>query len=35
MRTFAIGIAVGVLDVLIAYPLAYFLVRTRSRWKGC
>jgi len=34
VRTFAIGVAVGVLDVLIAYPLAYFLVRTRSRWKG-
>ncbi len=34
MRTFAIGIAVGVLDVLFAYPLAYFLVRTHSRWKG-
>ncbi len=33
-RTFAIGIAVGVLDVLLAYPLAYFLVRSTSRWKG-
>ena len=34
VRTFAIGIAVGVIDVLLAYPLAYFLVRTTSRWKG-
>jgi putative spermidine/putrescine transport system permease protein len=34
IRTFAIGIAVGALDVLLAYPLAYFLVRTTSRWKG-
>jgi putative spermidine/putrescine transport system permease protein len=34
VRTFAIGIAVGALDVLLAYPLAYFLVRTTSRWKG-
>lgn len=33
-RTFAVGLAVGVLDVLLGYPLAYFLVRTRSRWKG-
>lgn len=33
-RTFAVGFAVGVLDVLLGYPLAYFLVRTRSRWKG-
>ena len=22
------------LDVLLGFPLAYFLVRTRSRWKG-
>jgi putative spermidine/putrescine transport system permease protein len=34
VRTFAIGITVGALDVLMAYPLAYFLVRTTSRWKG-
>ena len=33
-RTFVVGISVGVLDVLLGYPLAYFLVRTRSRWKG-
>jgi putative spermidine/putrescine transport system permease protein len=34
VRTFAVGVAVGLLDVLLGYPLAYFLVRTRSRWKG-
>ena len=34
VRTFAIGVAVGLIDILLAYPLAYFLVRTRSRWKG-
>ena len=34
IRTFAVGVAVGLLDVLLGYPLAYFLVRTRSRWKG-
>jgi putative spermidine/putrescine transport system permease protein len=34
VRTFAIGLAVGLIDVLLAYPLAYFLVRTTSRWKG-
>jgi putative spermidine/putrescine transport system permease protein len=34
LRTFAVGIGVGVIDVVLAYPLAYFLVRTQSRWKG-
>lgn len=34
IRTFVVGVAVGLLDVLLSYPLAYFLVRTRSRWKG-
>ncbi len=34
IRTFAVGVAVGLLDVLLGYPLAYFLVRTRSRFKG-
>jgi putative spermidine/putrescine transport system permease protein len=34
VRTFAIGIAVGLVDILLAYPLAYFLVRTTTRWKG-
>jgi putative spermidine/putrescine transport system permease protein len=34
IRTFAVGAAVGLLCVLLGYPLAYFLVRTKSRWKG-
>src|SRR5262245_54603052 len=34
VRTFVVGACVGVLTVLLGYPLAYFLVRTRSRWKG-
>ena len=34
LRTFVVGTGVGVLVVVLAYPLAYFLVRTRSRWKG-
>jgi ABC-type spermidine/putrescine transport system permease subunit I len=33
-RTFAVGLSVAALDVLLGYPLAYFLVRTRSRFKG-
>ena len=34
IRTFAVGVAVGLFDVLLGYPLAYFLVRTKSRFKG-
>lgn len=34
VRTFVVGACVGLLCVLLGYPLAYFLVRTRSRWKG-
>ena len=34
IRTFAVGAAVGLLCVLLGYPLAYFLVRTKSKWKG-
>src|SRR5262245_7187087 len=34
LRTFIVGIGVGVIDVALGFPLAYFLVRTRSRWKG-
>lgn len=34
IRTFLIGVAVGTLVVVLSYPLAYFLVRTTSRWKG-
>ncbi|MDB5511844.1 MAG: transporter permease [Enterovirga sp.] len=33
IRTFTIGAAVGALVVVIAYPLAFFLSRTTSRWK--
>lgn len=34
IRTLIVGIGVGLIDMIIAFPLAYFLVRTRSRWKG-
>jgi putative spermidine/putrescine transport system permease protein len=34
LRTFWIGAFVGILVVVIAYPLAFFLARTTSRWKG-
>jgi putative spermidine/putrescine transport system permease protein len=34
LRTFVVGLSVGTLDVVLAFPLAYFLVRTTSRWKG-
>ena len=34
LRSFIVGIASGVIVVLLAYPLAYFLVRTTSRWKN-
>ncbi len=34
LRTFIVGLSVGLLDVVLGFPLAYFLVRTRSRWKG-
>jgi len=34
VRTFLVGACVGLLTVLLGYPLAYFLVRTKSRWKG-
>ena len=33
-RSFGIAATVGVLVVVLAYPLAFFLARTRSRWKG-
>ena len=33
-RTFWIGAGVGGLVVLLAYPVAFFLTRTASRWKG-
>src|SRR5918999_2934009 len=34
VRTFVVGACVGLFTVLLGYPLAYFLVRTTSRWKG-
>jgi len=34
LRSFGIGIGVGLVVVLLSYPVAYFLVRTTSRWKG-
>ena len=34
LRSFMVGIAVGVLVVVLSYPLAYFLVRTTSRWRN-
>ena len=34
LRTFAVGACVATIDVVLAFPVAYFLVRTRSRWKG-
>ena len=34
VRTFVVGLSVGALVIAAAYPLAYFLVRTGSRWKG-
>ena len=34
LRSFVIGAVVGVLVVLMAYPAAWFLTRTTSRWQG-
>lgn len=34
IRTFVVGTAVGALVVVLSYPLAYFLVRTSSRWRN-
>lgn len=34
LRTFLVGTAVGALVVVLSYPLAYFLVRTTSRWRN-
>jgi putative spermidine/putrescine transport system permease protein len=34
LRTFALGIGVVVLTLIMGYPLAYLLARSRSRWKG-
>jgi putative spermidine/putrescine transport system permease protein len=34
LRSFWIGALVGLIVVILAYPLAFFLARTTSRWKG-
>jgi putative spermidine/putrescine transport system permease protein len=34
LRTFVVGASVGLLVVVLSYPLAYFLVRTTSPWRG-
>lgn len=34
LRTFIIGASVGLLVVILAFPVAYFLTRTNSRWQG-
>lgn len=34
LRSFWVGTAVGVLVIVLSYPLAYFLVRTTSRWRN-
>jgi len=34
LRSVFVGIATGAIVVVLAYPLAYFLVRTASRWKN-
>lgn len=33
-RTVMIGFMVGLVDVVLAFPIAYFLTRMRSRWSG-
>lgn len=33
-RTFFIGVAVGLIDVLLAFPIAYLLVRSKTKWLG-
>lgn len=34
LRTIELGIAVGASTVILGYPVAYFLTRSKSRWKG-
>ncbi len=34
LRTFVVGISVGLLVAFVSFPVSYFLVRTRSRFKG-
>ncbi len=33
-RTFLLGLTVVICSVILAYPVAYFLARTRTRWRG-
>src|SRR3954453_11260240 len=34
LRSFVVGLSAGALVVAAAYPLAYFLTRTQSRWRN-
>lgn len=34
LRTMQIAAGVGIASVVLGYPVAYFLVRSRSRWRG-
>ncbi len=34
IRSFVVGISAGAIVILLAYPLAYFLVRTKTRWRS-
>jgi putative spermidine/putrescine transport system permease protein len=34
LRSFVVGTAVGALVIVLSYPLAYFLVRTNSKWRN-
>lgn len=34
VRSVRIAAGVGIVSVILAYPVAYFLVRSRSRWRG-
>lgn len=34
LRSFVVGLSAGALVILLAYPLAYFLTRTQSRWRN-
>jgi ABC-type spermidine/putrescine transport system permease subunit I len=34
LRTFFIGTVVGLIDVILAFPIAYLLVRSKTKWLG-
>lgn len=34
LRSFVVGVSAGAIVVALAYPVAYFLTRTQSRWRG-